>query len=357
MPDRFDIGDPQYVLDAIIDRSGEMMVIVDLDGRVVRWNPRATEVLRPIAGHDDVRVLPFVPDSLKARLLTDLRAIAAEGAVARRTLELTRGDGTALSVHVTIVPMTDSEGHATGALIVGRDPIATADMYAGVGVLTRAVEALEARLSSAASSLGLLCTESVASDRQRRSRAVQLVQEQLDESRALLSDVRVMAALDRGVLEPGRTRTDLGMLVAGVIEALGSRGGGVALDMDLSLPGVAVDPDLLRRAVDNVIRHVLDMRPVEKRVDVSVLLRGEAVAMEVRAPGKPALTAGPATALEGRWVPHDAGNVPLEVMGLYIASRVVHAHGGTCSVLRGEPGVAVSLSLPVEDGIRGANDE
>jgi two-component system sensor histidine kinase CpxA len=111
------------------------------------------------------------------------------------------------------------------------------------------------------------------------------------------------------------------------------------------LPG---DPELLRRAVENVLRNAIHHAPERTTVEVAMIVRGGSAIISVRdyGPGVPA------EALEEMFKPfyrvegdrgRDSGGIGL---GLSIAQRAVQLHQGTVRARNAEPGLEIVIELP-----------
>ena len=108
------------------------------------------------------------------------------------------------------------------------------------------------------------------------------------------------------------------------------------------------DPELLRRAFENVIRNAIRHAPAGTSVEVSLGSRGRDARVVVRdfGPGVPA------EALPSLFEPffrvegdrgRDSGGVGL---GLAIARRATAIHGGTIEATNAMPGLSVEIVLP-----------
>jgi two-component system sensor histidine kinase CpxA len=111
------------------------------------------------------------------------------------------------------------------------------------------------------------------------------------------------------------------------------------------------EPELVHRAVENVVRNAIRHAPEGTTVDVSLIPYDDRARIIVRDRG-----AGvPEESLESIFEPffrvdghrsRASGGVGL---GLTIARRAVEVHGGTIHAANAEPGLAVTIELPVVD--------
>jgi len=121
----------------------------------------------------------------------------------------------------------------------------------------------------------------------------------------------------------------------------------------ISAPGqtqVHGDAEHLRVAVANLVRNALSYSPAQAEVWVEVRAKADGVIVQVR-------DAGPGIAPEERQIIFDpfargsAGRVWRggTGLGLFIARRIVEAHGGVIGVESSEGGSIFSILLPVRE--------
>jgi signal transduction histidine kinase len=115
-------------------------------------------------------------------------------------------------------------------------------------------------------------------------------------------------------------------------------------------PGGAVygDPELLRRAVENVLRNAIRYAPEDSDIDLRLDHRNASTRISVR-DGGPGVPEEALPRLAQPFFRADdsrdsaTGGVGL---GLAIAQRAIHLHHGTLSAENAHPGLRVTLSLP-----------
>lgn len=111
---------------------------------------------------------------------------------------------------------------------------------------------------------------------------------------------------------------------------------------------LVADPELIRRAIENIVRNAIRHSPSNTDIKVNLKLISESVHITVRdqGPGVPseALTKifNPFYRVEGHRS-RDTGGVGL---GLAIARRAVELHGGTIIANNTPPGLTVDITLP-----------
>jgi signal transduction histidine kinase len=103
----------------------------------------------------------------------------------------------------------------------------------------------------------------------------------------------------------------------------------------------------MKSAIGNIIRNALTYSPSGSQVDVSVELRHGAATVSIsdRGPGIPPVESG---SIFDAFVRGRAGAPQGAGLGLFIARRVVEAHGGSVSVFSNGPGSTFQIRLPAE---------
>lgn len=173
-----------------------------------------------------------------------------------------------------------------------------------------------------------------------------------DETRSLLRMITTMldiARADAGQLAPNRRRVELEPLLAGVLAALEVRAQavGVRLVADVRQPSLDVDPDLLRRVLENLIDNALRHAPEESPVEVTSRAADGGVELRVR-------DHGPGVPPERRAVIFErfasvAGGRTNRGLGLTFCKLIVEAHGGRIWIEDAGPGAAFCLWFPHAD--------
>ena len=181
---------------------------------------------------------------------------------------------------------------------------------------------------------------------------------------ALRRDLQEMASLVTDLLESERLAsrhaalqrepTDLVALAEGVLEELRARhpaAAQVRLELGPDRTAVNVDPArlrlLLRNLLDNALRHAAQ---APEAPTLTLGHDGAVLRVEVRDHGAGVPPAQLAHLAEAFYRPdtartRGAGGVGL---GLYLCRLVAQAHGGTFVVRNAQPGLAVSVTLPLE---------
>ncbi|MFL6604056.1 MAG: ATP-binding protein [Steroidobacteraceae bacterium] len=177
-----------------------------------------------------------------------------------------------------------------------------------------------------------------------------------DRLEELIARTLKLARLERPMQGLERTQVELAQLLTNIVADVGieadAHGCSVALETDRPL-NVNGDPELLRSALENVIRNAVRYAPAGSKIDIDARRADLGIAVVVRdhGPGVPEKD------LELIFEPFyrvDAARnraVGGDGLGLAIAARAVAIHGGTIHARNlGAGGLAVHLSLPALEG-------
>jgi signal transduction histidine kinase len=144
--------------------------------------------------------------------------------------------------------------------------------------------------------------------------------------------------------------TDVNAVVQTVLALHRARAGAVRVEaaLDPRLPEIAADPDLLGRAIGNLVANALEAMPDGGSLRVSTAAADESVKIEVQDDG-PGIPEEQRTRL---FVPYFTTKKGGTGLGLAIAQGIVSDHGGRVEV-RTAPGsgTTVTLILPARGGV------
>jgi two-component system sensor histidine kinase CpxA len=185
--------------------------------------------------------------------------------------------------------------------------------------------------------------------------ALNRIQKESDRLNALVGQ---LLQVTRAEGDPGSLRRDpmrLDDLVQQLVEDSGLEAAshGCALRYEKREPAlVEGDPELLRRAIENVIRNAIRYAPPESTVEVSMARRNGSAVVDVRdeGPGVPE-EALPRLFDAFYRVDTDRNRTSGGIgLGLSIARRAIELHKGSIRARNAHPGLEVELELPVAGG-------
>jgi two-component system sensor histidine kinase CpxA len=187
------------------------------------------------------------------------------------------------------------------------------------------------------------------------------IQKEADRLNALISQMLEVTRAE-GDSNRKHERVQLESLVANLVDACSIEARARGCTLALSAPVNVVidgDPELLHRAIENVVRNAIRYAPADTKIEVSVAVANGRAQVRVRdyGPGVPA------DALPHLFEPfyrvdsarnRGSGGVGL---GLSIARRAVEIHQGTLRASNANPGLLVEIDLPaapIEGGLQPA---
>jgi signal transduction histidine kinase len=157
--------------------------------------------------------------------------------------------------------------------------------------------------------------------------------------------------------------SDNPVALAGLVAEVADRHGGAAAQAGVRLSAgararglcVAGDPDLLRRALDNLVENALRHAPRGGQVRVTLSRRGREAVVRVRDDGSGVDAAERETIFAAGVRGRDARG-PGRGLGLAIARQVAEAHGGALELEPLGPGATFRLTLPLWDAEHAGGD-
>jgi PAS domain S-box-containing protein len=118
------VGEPspgEARLRAVIEASPDAILEVDLDTRVILWNPAAERMFGWTSAEAIGRAPPFVPDALRGEFDDLLTRIRAGNAYTDFETVRVRKDGSLVDVEISAAPVRDAAARVTSHMVVFRD--------------------------------------------------------------------------------------------------------------------------------------------------------------------------------------------------------------------------------------------
>jgi signal transduction histidine kinase len=178
------------------------------------------------------------------------------------------------------------------------------------------------------------------------------IQKEADRLNALISQMLEVTRVENDASHRKQEHVQLDQLVSGLVEDCSIEASARDCSLSFAAPAhIAIDgdPELLRRAIENVVRNAIRHAPAGSKIEIAVENGGGRVKVRVRdyGPGVPE------QALPHLFDPfyrvepdrnRGSGGVGL---GLSIARRAVELHQGTLRASNVAPGLLVEIELPV----------
>jgi PAS domain S-box-containing protein len=118
---RDDLQRANEKLGAIIKASPLAIIVHDVAGNVVSWNPAAERIFGWSEAEVVGRGLPFVPPEKHHEFLANLRKVTRGESIERSEIQRVRRDGSAVCLSLSAAPLRDAEGEIIGVLAVLAD--------------------------------------------------------------------------------------------------------------------------------------------------------------------------------------------------------------------------------------------
>jgi signal transduction histidine kinase len=216
-----------------------------------------------------------------------------------------------------------------------------------LGDISHEIKSPLARLGMA---LGLAARQSEAD----RLRQFERMEREIDNIAALASELLTLARLDAATAPPAFTPIDLRKIVDQIVsDAIYEKPGRTADLIVRATPEpmtVVGNADLLRRAIENVIRNAIFYTAEKTEVEIYLFRKSpEVVAVEVRdhGPGVPDPALGHLFEPFYRVDEARARQTGGTGIGLALCQRVIQLHGGTVCARNNEPrGLIISIEMP-----------
>ena len=138
-------------LHALVEAAGDAIIVADVHGRIVLWNPAAERLFGFTAAEAVGRSLDLIiPERFRERHWTGYRTVMATGQTRYGTQVLRvpalRKDGQRLSIAFTVALLRAVDGRLTGIAAIVRDDT---ERWQEEQTLRRRLTALEGRAASA----------------------------------------------------------------------------------------------------------------------------------------------------------------------------------------------------------------
>lgn len=351
-------------MDALLEATGDGVLGMDLQGRVLSMNRAGCELLGYQEGelvgrdvHDTLH--PRTADgSPRPRAASPfLRALASgEGGRASGEDVLWRRDGAALPVHWSLRPLLDGRV-VRGGVLTFTDLTA---IHEKEEALRRAVRVREEVVSVVShdlrNPLGVvagaadLLLDLPLEEGERRKQA-DIIRRSAQRMSRLIEDLLDVSRIEAGALvvrpavqDPGEALREVAGYFAPQAEA---RGVTLETDVDAHVPPLLADPDRVQQALANLVANALRFAPEGSAVTLGAHPGGEGgVALSVRDRGPGIAPADQPHLFDRFWQAsrHDRTGSGL---GLAIVRGIAQAHGGSVDVAS-EPGrgARFTLTLP-----------
>lgn len=343
---------------AVLDRAASLVMVLDREGRVVRFN-RACEQLTGLAAGEllgkPVWELPFVDSADRERWRPRLaRFTTSSGAV---TIEREWKDRTGRRrlIQWTVAALSDDAGSAGHLIGVGTDVTDARELERlKTGFVSIASHELRTPLTSIKASLQLLVETAAEEDEATRQDLARVSLHNVDRLIRLVNDILDFSKIEAGQLRVRLLPCRVDALVEEAVQTVQhfAAGQGVALHADLGAhpPIVQADADRTVQALVNLLSNAVKHSPAGATVTIGSAMAAEHVSISVTDQGPGIAPHQVAALFEPFAELHRSGSKAIAStgLGLTITKALAELQGGTIAV-DSQPGrgATFTLTLPV----------
>ncbi|MDX1980858.1 MAG: ATP-binding protein [Bryobacteraceae bacterium] len=174
---------------------------------------------------------------------------------------------------------------------------------------------------------------------------LECIQHEVDRLNSLVSSLLQVSRVEADPTRLKREAVDLDALLADVADTCRIEAAGCAIEVAGEGGVVKGDAELLRRAVENVIRNAIRYSPPNGRIEVSLSRTASAVRAAIRDHG-PGVPEQSLPLLFETFYRVDGQQSGGHGLGLSISRRAVELHGGRIAARNAQPGLEVEITLP-----------
>ncbi len=348
------LADCAALLDRVLDVVPDAIKVLDLDGRVLYWNPASERLYGWSAAEVEGERMPHVPEDMRLRAVQDIRRIAASGRPVEREAIASRKDTTPLALRLAVAPFHDRDGHPAGVVSVATALAEECSVAShGDEFIGAVAHSLKAPLTAIVGFAQLLSRPEILEDAGRRNRTLKALEERGARMATLVDDLLLATRLAEEGLELAIEPTDLAGVVTEVVSRFekAARHARFVIDYDASMGPVPLDRRRIDQALSSLVENAVRFAPPGSEIHVAVRLEGAQAVVEVTDLG-PGLAEDERERVFDRYYRGQAGtnpDAPGLGLGLYLARMIAEAHGGSATV-GGEAGRESTFGLRIPAG-------
>ncbi len=343
-------------LQSIIEGSGEAIVTLDSDGRVMSWNRAAERIYgwsaSEMLGQPVERVLPDNPE-VQREWNRSMEAVRAGSTVRGSAIERVRKDGKSITVRITRSPLEDSSGRFVGSTGIIRDVTALKAMesrlvererLAAVGELAAQVaHEIKNPLAGIRGACEIL-SEGHARDDPKNEISHEVIR-QVDRLNRTVEDLLLFAHPKAIHPLPTDVHELLDRTLGVLLEDPQTRGIEIERHYAGDMGDLRIDPQQIEQVLFNVFLNAMQVMDYNGKIVVTTYRTGAGgrIAIRDNGPGVPDELG------ERIFKPFFTTHAQGSGLGLAIVRNLVEAHGGTI-VATSPPGGGAEfvITLPEE---------
>jgi len=190
----------------------------------------------------------------------------------------------------------------------------------------------------------IIARDTLAAERTRSSAAS--IRSDTESLLRMIMNLLDLSKADEGGLEPARQPVDLAALTGDIKTAMAARArtAGVELSIEVAPRTIRVDPDLVRRVLENLVDNAIRHAPEGTAVRITSVDQPAGVELRVADAG-PGVPEALRERVFERFVQGDAASRGGRGLGLAFCRLAVEAHGGSIWIEDARPGAVFCVRL------------
>jgi PAS domain S-box-containing protein len=341
---------------AILDTAPSLIMVLDAQGRVVRFNRACEELsgvsMSAVAGLPFWDV-PFILDDDRAEIREGMPRLAAAVEPVKLDRIWVGQNGARHVIAWTVVALRGQSGQTSYLIGIGTDVTLTRELERLKSQFISMVShELRTPLTSIRASMQLLIAEEMAGN-EDAEQLVRVALSNADRLIRIVNDILDMSKIEAGEMMVAPKRTRLLPIVEDSVrsvEAFAKDSGVTITHSTDGIQDVVADPDRTIQVLVNLLSNAVKHAPSGSAVEVSAGREGDMAAVSIRdhGPGIPAHKVDfifePFTQLDGS----DTRRIAGTGLGLTIARALAEKQGGTIRVASREgQGATFTLTMPI----------
>ena len=342
---------------AILDTAPSLIMVLDAQGRLVRFNRACEELsgvpMSEVAGRP-IWELPFLLDEDRDSIRENIPRLAAATAPVKLDRTWVGPKGARHTIAWTVMALGSQTGATSYLIGIGSDVTMARELERLKSQFISMVShELRTPLTSIRASMQLLVADRMAAGTEDGDRLVRVALANADRLIRIVNDILDMSKIEAGEMLVAPRRTRLQPIIEDsvrTVEAVAS-GAGVSIVQAVNgVPEVMADPDRTVQVLVNLLSNAVKHAPSGTTIEVSTSVEPGLVAVAVRdhGPGIPANKVDfifePFTQLDSS----DTRRIAGTGLGLTIARALAEKQGGSIRVSSREgEGATFTLTVPV----------
>lgn len=337
-------------IELILNNTSDAIILAESSGDILQVNPAAERLLGGRMDHAIERFLWMLEDTNQLeRLAQALLSVMYEARNARIEASVRRSDGVMVDTDLALAPVIEESRDRAGVILSLRDITHLKELER---FKTRFVANAAHDLSNP---ITILRTQLYLLEKSpnRLEDFLRVTRAQIERLQTLVSELRLLSELDRGVAQLNLERININHLLERVIEAhrtvAASRQQSLIFEPQPEIPGLMVDPQKCERIIVNLVANAVSYTPEGGRITVTSQSDESAVTIVVSDTGI-GIPAEDLPHIFERFFRGQSGrryDTNGTGLGLAIVKEMVEAHHGTIDVESvPDQGSAFTVRLP-----------